>query len=956
MDTVATMRADNASLRKIQSKLVQWELKENPLAPLSATQTDFINRLTDLANGNAVPQAGDGAGSASSADHEEQAPSGELPASLEQFKQSACVIDSTQNFLSWYNSIDAEILEHFDDVYLEYYEQLRARTSECDQMVQEIDVSLDSLRQLTQEFNFVSEKTASLHQASESLLQDQARLSDTGEEIKKRLKYFTQAESISQRLHNPTFSVSNETFVDMLNTIDDCLEYMRTNPTFSEATAYAVKYRACLSKATQMMKAYVLGILSNATAQVLTPKGSGVPRSLEALDQPKVNDPTADAAFVLFYGKFQASSPRVKRITALIEERLDRSPDYEQLLGELHQNYLTQRATIMSAGVDQAIKDLAKKHKGDHCALVRSACAFMVHICQDEHRLFYQFFAKHSAQLSIYMEGLCTILYDTLRPYIIRIDHLETLAEICSILKVEMLDEHVSYSPESLEAFAKIVYQLLQDVQERIGFRAQNYLESDIRNYRPSAGDLAYPEKLEMMESIALSLQENQNPHVHLRRVDSRSSIASGMSVASLEATPPSATDSVLKVRTGGSSPADMHGMWYPTVRRTLVCLSRLYRCIDKTIFQSLSQQALAHCIYSVSTAASQIAQNRTTIDGELFEIKHLLILREQIAPFRVDFTAKETSLDFSKVRTAAYELLQKRKQLFSLGSNNALLEFLLDGTPQVREQLLDSRKDVDRQLKTVCETFIKDATKQLVGPVLTFIESAQSHLRNQPGGAKPAPVAGAGGPTTPGTVPAAGQSTGMALRMAPFAAPQQISSIIQECLRNIKSKLAGLQRSMQLYLANKDTEFILFRPIRNNIIGSFVKLEQILMLNAYSKDDLTIVSCPSAEQISVLLSSVNLAGGATGEQPVPSFGKPQPVRKISTSSIGSNAAEAVPPAKAPVEKKVSFDSGANTVVEIDRDEEQDTEKGKEVIVETQEAEVPVEQSDQSESASAVQS
>uniref|UniRef100_A0A182JUF3 Conserved oligomeric Golgi complex subunit 3 n=1 Tax=Anopheles christyi TaxID=43041 RepID=A0A182JUF3_9DIPT len=947
MDTVATMRADNASLRKIQSKLVQWELKENPLAPLSATQTDFINRLTDLATGNAVPVAGDVTESTPA--DKEHTVTDELPASLEQFKQSACVIDSTQNFLSWYNSIDAEILEHFDDVYLEYYEQLRSRASECDQMLQEIDVSLDSLRQLTQEFNFVSEKTSSLHQASESLLQDQTHLSNTGDEIKKRLKYFTQAESISQRLHNPTFSVSNETFVDMLNTIDDCLEYMRVNPSFSEASVYAVKYRACLSKATQMMKTYVLGILSNATAQVLTPKGSGAARSLEALDQQKVGDPTADAAFVLFYGKFQASSPRVRRITALIEDRLDRSPDYEQLLGELHQNYLTQRATIMSSGVDQAIKDLAKKHKGDHCALVRSACAFMVHICQDEHRLFYQFFAKLSAQLSMYMEGLCTILYDTLRPYIIRIDHLETLAEICSILKVEMLDEHVSYSPESLEAFAKIVYQLLQDVQERIGFRAQNYLESDIRNYRPSAGDLAYPEKLEMMESIALSLQENQHPHPHLGRVDSRSSIASGMSLASLDTTPPSATDPALKVRTG-NSPADMHGMWYPTVRRTLVCLSRLYRCIDKSIFQSLSQQALTHCIYSVSAAASQIAQNRTTIDGELFEIKHLLILREQIAPFRVDFTAKETSLDFSKVRTAAYELLQKRKQLFSLGSNNALLEFLLDGTPQVREQLLDSRKDVDRQLKMVCETFIKDATKQLVGPVLTFIEAAQNHLRNQPGGGKSVQVAG--GPTTPGTVATAGQSTGMALRMAPFAAPQQISSIIQECLRNIKSKLTGLQRSMQLYLANKDTEFILFRPIRNNIIGSFVKLEQVLMLNAYTKDDLTIVSCPSAEQISVLLSSVNLAGGALGEQPVASFGKAQPARKISTSSsIGSNAAEA--PAKAPIEKKVSFDSGANTVVEIERVAEPEAEEGEEVIME---ADTTLEPSNQAVSPNAEQS
>uniref|UniRef100_A0A182N6H8 Conserved oligomeric Golgi complex subunit 3 n=1 Tax=Anopheles dirus TaxID=7168 RepID=A0A182N6H8_9DIPT len=924
MDNVATLRADNASLRKIQSKLVQWELKENPLAPLSATQSDFINRLNDLANGTVAPTA---AGNIASMGEVETEPTSELPASLEAFKQSSRVIDSTQNFLSWYNSIDAEILEHFDDVYLEYYEQLRARATECDQMLAEIDVSLDSLRQLTQEFNFVSDKTSSLHQASESLLQDQTRLSDTGEEIRKRLKYFTQAESISQRLHNPTFSVSNETFVDILNTVDDCLEYMRVNPTFSEASTYSVKYRACLAKAAQMMKSYVLGILANATAQVLAPKGSGVPRSLEALDQPMVGDPTAEAAFVLFYGKFQASSPRVKRITGMIEDRLDRSADYELLLGELHQNYLNQRAAIMSSGVDQAIKDLAKKHKGDHCALVRSASAFMVHICQDEHRLFYQFFAKPSAQVIIYMEGLCTILYDTLRPYIIRIDHLETLAEICSILKVEMLDEHVSYSPDALEAFAKIVYQLLQDVQERIGFRAQNYLESDIRNYRPSAGDLAYPEKLEMMESIALSLQETQNPHPHLRRVDSRSSITSGMSLASLDTTAPAA-DAVLKARPTGNSPADLHGMWYPTVRRTLVCLSRLYRCIDKSIFQSLSQQALAHCIHSVSTAAGQIAQNRTTIDGELFEIKHLLILREQIAPFRVDFTAKETSLDFSKVRTAAYELLQKRKQLFSLGSNNALLEFLLDGTPQVREQLLDSRKDVDRQLKMVCETFIKDATKQLVGPVLAFIEQAQNHLRSQPGAASP---------STGATAAAGGQSTGMALRMAPFAAPQQISSIIQECLRNVKSKLSGLQRSMQLYLANKDTEFILFRPIRNNIIGSFVKLEQILILNAYTKDDLTIVSCPSAEQISVLLSSVNLAGGTANDQPVAFFGgKAQPAelqRKISTSSLSASS-NVAPPTKAPIEKKVSFDSGANTVVEIERVEELDVEKGQEVLAE----------------------
>lgn len=152
-----------------------------------------------------------------------------------------------------------------------------------------------------------------------------------------------------------------------------------------------MKYKNNLAKAIQMMKNYVTQIFINATEQVVSPSNT---------NDNKATDKSSDAAFALFYGKFQAFAARAKKITTLIEERYEKNSDYEQLLLELHQAYLAQRALIMSVSVETAIKDLTSKHKGDHCALVRSACAFLVHVCQDEHRLFYQFFTVPSSQLT----------------------------------------------------------------------------------------------------------------------------------------------------------------------------------------------------------------------------------------------------------------------------------------------------------------------------------------------------------------------------------------------------------------------------------------------------------------------------------------------------------------------------------------------------------------------------
>jgi hypothetical protein len=58
----------------------------------------------------------------------------------------------------------------------------------------------------------------------------------------------------------------------------------------------------------------------------------------------------------------------------------------------------------------------------------------------------------------------------------------------------------------------------------------------------------------------------------------------------------------------------------------------------------------------------------------------------------------------------------------------------------------------------------------------------------------------------------------------------------------------------MKLYLANKDTEYILFKPIRLNIQAVMSQVQLILWEN-YTGDERAIVNAPTPEQVSLLLS-----------------------------------------------------------------------------------------------------
>lgn len=151
---------------------------------------------------------------------------------------------------------------------------------------------------------------------------------------------------------------------------------MNTNPTFQESALYLAKYKHCLSRALGMVKLYVTKSLESATQQVL-PK-------------PGIEKPSSDNAAVLYYGKFRTNAPRIKTLMAEIEDRVENSPEYLNLLSDCHQCYFAQRQTLMGPCVADAVTELSQKYQRDYCSLVRSGCAFLVHVCEDEYNLFHQ--------------------------------------------------------------------------------------------------------------------------------------------------------------------------------------------------------------------------------------------------------------------------------------------------------------------------------------------------------------------------------------------------------------------------------------------------------------------------------------------------------------------------------------------------------------------------------------
>jgi len=471
-----------------------------------------------------------------------------------------------------------------------------------------------------------------------------------------------------------------------------------------------------------------------------------------------------------------------KRLRPVIEE-LERRPGLGAApLRDCLVAYCASRQRLLARAVEES--DELKPDANLVFSIIRGS-SFLTGVCRAEHKLVSCFFSLRGyRQLDdgdVYSETMSRIfapLYTTLRVAIVRAVDLEVLCDALSAVEAAVTDLARLADPEASDALADVLALIASDAQERLVFCAVRVLRDDVQGFTPVPEDLAYPERLK---------SENA---------------------------------------------------WYPTLERTLSCLSKVFRVIEPIVFEQLAQEAVAACTATLLDAAKRIAKRATLDDAELFLIKHLLLLREQISPFHAALSSKDFRLDFASTSAAFANFFARpnRSRMLQLDRSNALIDLVRQGIPTVSENEVNTKRDLDLELKKASEAYVDRVTRAALGPLREFVDAAQAFLQVE-------------------------TATWDTLVAQDFCSKARVTAAVAFCQSSTLAVLEKARGEATLYLVNPQTRAVLFNAIEANVFKT-VNAAGNLARDLFKDDDAL------NEKLRELLRSI----GALRTSPAPSL------------------------------------------------------------------------------------
>lgn len=212
----------------------------------------------------------------------------------------------------------------------------------------------------------------------------------------------------------------------------------------------------------------------------------------------------------------------------------------------------------------------------------------------------------------------------------------------------------------------------------------------------------------------------------------------------------------------------------------------------QNSIFEDFAGEAVTQCRQSLTTASSQIRPQ--TGDGDLharlFAIRHLLILKEMVRT--LDLVTVDRAIDLTPVTTVLGDLFRHSATILN---PNALFRLAAKGIPTFAETMRDAKLDLDGQLKSTCEDFIRIASGGVTAELRAFLDKCASYLSTavRPGASSPS----------------------RDLPSQEWATSDAILNLHRRYVEAVGTRVPDLRRSMSLYLEDDATVDVLVKLLQ---------------------------------------------------------------------------------------------------------------------------------------------
>jgi hypothetical protein len=465
---------------------------------------------------------------------------------------------------------------HTDCMLRQYQNQLHMTRSSLGNIISDTSATLDILSSLSSSFKAVEAQTNAFRTQCEGLITDQTRITKLADDMEQNLRYYMYLEPTTKRLNAPGAGkiVRSKEFTEMLANLDSCLEYMQAHSKHKEAETYRSRYRLLLTRALTLTRVHFTEALREIAADV----------SKRIADR-QLNDTTMSA---LLYAKFRVGAPELKQIGMEIQKRAvlpkgsapGAEAEYQSLMNELYQSYSTTRGRLILPIVTKKISEIAQapSTSKDLVSFARSATSYLLHVCSDEYHLWREWF-EGDGGLYDFLEAICEPLYDYLRPRTIHETQILKLCELCTFIQTRYMegdeDEDEVIEADKLD-FSILVQPALEDAQSRLVFLSLAILRDDIERYKPKPEDLDYPAKNKKL--VGAGGKSNQ-PALSGKRQPKSEVPPTPL----MPKTPSVVEEDDADSRWNFNTEAAFKD-WYPTLRKAIWLLSKIYRLVHVII------------------------------------------------------------------------------------------------------------------------------------------------------------------------------------------------------------------------------------------------------------------------------------------------------------------------------------------------------------------------------------